>query len=174
MRRIFLGFLTTLLFPCCAIAEVCGGGPGEKAGSYEMIVHLKPPPSESSFYYRVDLFSVLFIPSNTLIEYLGKDLKDADSPRGRLLALIKKDVPLTENRDLFGYNLVNWDYVRFIDNLMLYLTEEGMVSLVSIGGHPVEKVTIVYDRRPKISTTTVYAGKRGINQILGRYDCIAD
>ena len=175
MRNIII--LIALLISSCAKLPTKGvcGNPDEMPSSKAVIVNLQPLSKEPSFYLRVGLYHVAFISPDKMKSYLNSlHFTNSQSPAANLIRRINEDIPLTSNKDLFQYNFENWAYVGLIDSLIMGLAERGNISLMTPGGNQVNSVTIVYDRQKWEVNTILYAGQRGINQILSERGCIAD
>jgi hypothetical protein len=148
-------FLPLLLFAAAQslAADVCGS-PGEKPSTKSVEVHLRDAPKEPAFYYRTDSYHVAFVTPEAMAAYLDQQsVSDSASAAATLIKAIRADIPLQENRDLFRYNLSNWSYLSLIESLLIGLAEHGDMSLVHPGGYAVEKITIVYERKPDITLT---------------------
>lgn len=174
MNRIFLALLLFMASWSALAADVCGS-PGEKPSVKSVVVHLQRKPTGPSFYYRTDLYHVLFVSQASMAAFLDKlSIPDSATSAKALVKSIRSDIPLREDRDLFRYNFSDWFNMNLIESMLVDLLEHGNVALVAPGGDPVEKITIVQERTPDITLTRIYAGKKGENQVFTLRGCIAD
>jgi hypothetical protein len=174
MNRIFLVLLLVLASWSVLAADVCGS-PGEKPSVKSVVVHLQGKPTGPAFYYRTDLYHVVFVSQASMTAFLNKlTIPDSATTAKALVKSIRADMPLREDRDLFRYNFSDWFNMNLTESMLVDLLEHGKVALVAPGGDLVEKITIVHERTPDITLTRIYAGKKGENEIFTLRGCIAD
>jgi hypothetical protein len=174
MNRIFLVLLLVLASWSAPAADVCGS-PGEKPSVKSTLVHLQGKPTGPAFYYRTDLYYVVFISQASMAAFLYKlSIPDSATAAKALVDSIRADMPLREDRDLFRYNFSDWWNMNLIESMVVDLLEHGDVALVGAGEDPMDKITIVHERTPEITLTRIYAGKKGENEIFTLRGCIAD
>jgi hypothetical protein len=155
-----------------AAAQVCGS-PGEKAHVSVTKITLSALPASPRFYYRADRYVVL-IGQDQLRDYLRKPGTMYPSASMTLAGMVSSDMPLKRDQDLFAYNFVDWQLWAPIESVVMDLVSSGKVAVVDLGGNPIPFVTLVRDAKPGGVLRRAFAGKRGVNEMLWRVDCIAD
>lgn len=157
-----------------AAATVCGDPKG-KAGETSIVVKLPDKPSGPAFYYRLDNYFVVFVRPEAITALLSRQpIPDSAVTAKSLEKAIHADIPLREDRDLYRYNFVDWFYLNIIDSMIMALLVHGDASLVAPGGEIIDKITIVDTKSSRTTVTRVYAGKKGVNEVMFILGCIAD
>jgi hypothetical protein len=95
-------------------------------------------------------------------------------PAQRLDPLIRARLPLTENQDLFQFELADWLYWSITQSIVVRAIENGNASITNELGAWSEEVRVVHDRQPRSSNTVIYDGKKGLKKIIWQLDCIVD
>lgn len=174
MNRVILVLLLALASWSALAADVCGS-PGEKPSVESVVVRLKSKPTGPAFYYRTDLYHVVFVSQASMAAFLDKlSIPDSAVTAKSLFKSIRADMPLREDHDLFRYNFSDWFNMDLIESMLADLLEHGNAALVAPGGERVEKITIVHERTPEMTLTRIYAGKKRENEIFVFRGCIAD
>lgn len=171
IRKIALITLLTAVSLSSAAADVCGS-PGEKPSVKTVVVKLQSKPTEPAFYYRTKLDYTVFVSQAKMKAFI--DALDPSAASLPLMQAIRADMPLHEDRDLFHYNFSDWWRAPTLKSMITIFLRRGDASLVEVGGDSKTTITIVDDRKPRITFTHFYEGKRGENEFFYLRDCIAD
>jgi hypothetical protein len=162
-----------LLVPILSYAQVCGdahSGPGSKSIS----VTLQPKPNSPAFYYREDVEFMIFISEESLLRGLAERERLGDPVIKRLAPLIRAQLPLKEDRDLYYFNLSDWLFYDSIRRLVAQSIEQGSAAIVNAAGAWLGTVTVVHQRKAKMADTIIYADVKHNSRILTLLECIAD
>lgn len=108
--------------------------------------------------------------------YLRRALEGSKGVTAKgLLDHVTSDLPLRENRDLFGYILTDPSYWFQVNSMVIDLVAGGEASVTDLGGTPLSRIYVERTRQPRVSGATVRLGrKENSGQLLRRVDCIAD
>jgi hypothetical protein len=169
--RILLPLL--LLTPTLSYAQVCGDS-GARPNAKNMSVTLQPKPDSPTFYYREDVGFVIFISEESLMRALTERERLGDPVIKRLAPLIRAQLPLKEDRDLFYFNLSDWLFYDSIRRVVALSIEQGNAAIVDATGVWLNTVTVVHRRKAKIADTIIYEDAKHNSRILTLLDCIAD
>lgn len=174
MKQILLVLLLAATTWSEAAATVCGDPKG-KAGETSIVVKLPDKPSGPAFYYRLDDYFVVFVRPEAMTALLKRQpIPDSAVTAKSLEKAIHADIPLREDRDLYRYNFADWFYLNIINQMIMALLVRGDASLVAPGGEVIDEITVVDTKSSSMTITRVYAGKKGVNEVMSIHGCIAD
>jgi hypothetical protein len=162
-----------LLTPMLSHGQLCSD-PGPRPNTKNMSVSLKPKPDSPAFYYREDVGFVIFISEESLMRALSERERLGDPIIKRLAPLIRAQLPLKEDRDLYYLNLSDWLFYDSIRRVVASSIEQGDAAIVDSAGVWLSTVTVVQQRKAKIADTIIYRDSKHKSRILTLLDCIAD
>jgi hypothetical protein len=151
--RVLLPLL--LLTPMLSYAQVCGDSV-VRPNTKKLSVTLQPKPDSPAFYYREDFGFVIFISEQSLMRALTERERLGDPVIKRLAPLIRAQLPLKEDRDLYYLNLSDWLFYDSIRRLVALSIEQGNAAIVDTTGMWLGTVTVVHQRKAKIADTIIY------------------
>lgn len=169
--RILLPLL--LLTPTLSHGQVCRDSAG-RPNTKDISVTLQPKPNSPAFYYREDVDFVVFISEESLARALTERERLGDPIIKRLAPLIRAQLPLKEDRDLYYFNLSDWLFYDSIRQVVALSIEQGSAAIVNATGVWLSTVNVVHRRKAKIADTIIYADAKHDYRILTILDCIAD
>jgi hypothetical protein len=162
-----------LLTPMLSHGQVCGDSAG-RPNTKNTSVTLQPKPDSPAFYYREDVDFVIFISEESLVRAMTERERLGDPIIKRLAPLIRAQLPLKEDRDLYYFNLSDWLFYDSIRRVVALSIEQGNAAIVDATGVWLSTVTVVHQRKAKIADTIIYGDAKHKSRILTLLDCIAD
>lgn len=108
-----------------------------------------------------------------VLEVMIKSNVGRQGKPNRLLEKLKKDMPLKENKDLFGYVISDPSVFMDVQRLSAFLLERGKAAVLDAG--PGELLTMIeMERTNKGTERTVRFYTTDNVFLIWRVDCIAD
>jgi hypothetical protein len=137
-------------------------------------VTLQPKPGSPAFYYREGVDYVIFISEQSIMQALAERERVGDLQIKRLAPLIRAQLPIKEDRDLYYFNLSDWLFYDTIRRLVAFSIERGDAAIVTSSVSWLTTATVVHRRRAKIADTTIYGDIEHRSRIITLIDCIVD
>jgi hypothetical protein len=143
-------------------------------GTTQSTVQLATKIPSPYFYYRSfdDDFAILVAPqvvTNFLESASAKGNHDAE----KLLAAVRKDMPLTQSIDLFRYVLADYYRFSFVQRMLVELLNQHKVSVFDAEtGELQQSVALKIENLSRARSRTFYDSNRSV--LLYSLDCVED
>jgi len=143
----------------------------DKAGTTNREVTMRALPSAPSFYYRADDY-VAFIPPQDVMEFLERASRETrDQSLNRVAQMIRSDMPIKANQDLFAYVTRDWSLWSPINFAIIQLISDGKATLTNLRGVPMDRVTIVSEQSQRVRSRAVLIDVKPQARMLWKYEC---
>ena len=124
----------------------------DKAGTTNREVTMRALPSAPSFYYRASR-------------------ETRDQSLNRVAQMIRSDMPIKANQDLFAYVTRDWSLWSPINFAIIQLISDGKATLTNLRGVPMDRVTIVYEQSQRVRSRAVLIDVKPQARMLWKYEC---